>query len=245
MMPRMSRVSPLASRFSSTSSLVTIADDEMPTAPTMTKASRLPQPSAKPKASPAPTFEREVDASREDELAASFDELVDGELEPEVEEQEDEAEGGDELEVGGIGDEVESGSVGPEDDARDHEQRDRGQADTAGRRGRGRRRRATKRRARRGFPWRQPITRSRKRGQVFGAAGHDELVSGANGLVGFRRDHRGVVRADDRDDRHPRAATDLELRDRAFGRGRVRSHRRPVDEQATDRRLRRAPPPMV
>ena len=39
MMPRISRLSGLASRRSSMSSLVTIADDEMPTAPAMTSAS--------------------------------------------------------------------------------------------------------------------------------------------------------------------------------------------------------------
>ena len=54
MMPRMSLVSGLPSRLSSTSSLVTMALDEMPVAPATRKASLLPQPSAKPKARPAP-----------------------------------------------------------------------------------------------------------------------------------------------------------------------------------------------
>ena len=53
-MPRISRVSGLASRRSSTSSLVTMADDEMPVAPAMISASFAPQPIAKPSARPAP-----------------------------------------------------------------------------------------------------------------------------------------------------------------------------------------------
>ena len=56
MMPRISLVSGLARRRSSTSSFVTMALDEMPVAPAMTKASFVPQPSAKPNASPAPMF---------------------------------------------------------------------------------------------------------------------------------------------------------------------------------------------
>ena len=45
-----------SSRRSSTSSLVTMADDEMPIAPAMTSASLVPQPRAKPKARPPPTL---------------------------------------------------------------------------------------------------------------------------------------------------------------------------------------------
>ncbi len=53
-MPRIRRVSRLVSRCISTRILVTIADDEMPTAPASTSASGVPHPSAKPNASPAP-----------------------------------------------------------------------------------------------------------------------------------------------------------------------------------------------
>ena len=52
-MPRIRRVSRLVRRRISTRILVTIADDEMPTRPASTSASRVPQPSANPNASPA------------------------------------------------------------------------------------------------------------------------------------------------------------------------------------------------
>ncbi len=56
MMPRIGRVSGLPMRPRSTRIFVTIADEEMPRTPARTSASDVPQPSAKPKARPAPTF---------------------------------------------------------------------------------------------------------------------------------------------------------------------------------------------
>jgi hypothetical protein len=56
--PRIILVSRLASRRSSTTSFVTIADDEIPTAPPITSASRDPHPSENPSAKPPPTFRR-------------------------------------------------------------------------------------------------------------------------------------------------------------------------------------------
>jgi hypothetical protein len=54
MMPRIRRVSELARRRSSINSLVAMADDEIPTMPAMTSASRLPHPRAKPSTRPPP-----------------------------------------------------------------------------------------------------------------------------------------------------------------------------------------------
>ena len=76
-----------------------MALDEMPVAPAMTSASLLPQPSAKPKASPAPTLRHEVEAGRGEEQATTAGQVVERELHAEVEEEEDQAEGGEELEV--------------------------------------------------------------------------------------------------------------------------------------------------
>ncbi len=56
MMPRIGLVSGFPMRPRSTSTLVTIADEEMPRTPARTSASEVPQPRAKPNASPAPTF---------------------------------------------------------------------------------------------------------------------------------------------------------------------------------------------
>jgi hypothetical protein len=58
MMPRISRLSALARRRSSTRSLVTMAEEEIPTAPAMTRASLVPQPRAAPRARPPPTLSR-------------------------------------------------------------------------------------------------------------------------------------------------------------------------------------------
>jgi hypothetical protein len=49
-------LSRLPSRRRSTSSLVTIADDEMPTTPATTRASRIPHPNESPRSSPPPTL---------------------------------------------------------------------------------------------------------------------------------------------------------------------------------------------
>ena len=76
MMPRIRPVSGLASRRSSTSSLVTIADDEMPTMPAITSVSRPPQPSAKPEARPEADVEHQVDAAGQQQLAPAGDQVV-------------------------------------------------------------------------------------------------------------------------------------------------------------------------
>ena len=56
MIPRIIRLSGLASRRSSVSSFVTMADDEMPTAPAITNASAVPQPRDRPNRKPPPTL---------------------------------------------------------------------------------------------------------------------------------------------------------------------------------------------
>src|SRR5215204_2662802 len=102
MMPRISRLSGLASRRSSTRSLVTIADDEMPTAPATTRASPVPRTSANPNASPPPTLSSQVDRPGREELVPAAHEVVEREFEAEVEQQQHEAEGGQQLEVFGL-----------------------------------------------------------------------------------------------------------------------------------------------
>ena len=56
MMPRIIPVSGLATRRRSRISFVTIAVDDIPIMPAMTKISRVPQPKAQPSTSPAPKF---------------------------------------------------------------------------------------------------------------------------------------------------------------------------------------------
>ena len=90
---------------------MTIADDEMPTAPAITSASRLPQPSAKPNADAGGDVEAEVDRSGEGQAAPARRELAEGELQPEVEEQQDQPERREELEVGRVVDQLDAGGV--------------------------------------------------------------------------------------------------------------------------------------
>ena len=56
MMPRIIPVSGFLTRFRSRISLVTIAVDDVPIIPAITKISRVPQPRAQPSTSPAPKF---------------------------------------------------------------------------------------------------------------------------------------------------------------------------------------------
>ncbi len=56
MIPRIIPVSGLETRRRSRISLVTIAVDEVPIMPAITKISRVPQPSAHPSTRPAPKF---------------------------------------------------------------------------------------------------------------------------------------------------------------------------------------------
>ena len=107
-----------------------MADDEMPTAPAITNASRLPQPEREAEPDAGGDVEAEVDRSGEGQAAPARRELAEGELQPEIEQQQDEPERREELEVGRVVDQLDAGGVGPEQQARDHEERDRGETDT-------------------------------------------------------------------------------------------------------------------
>ena len=77
----------------------------------------------------ATDVEDQVDRRRRHQPAATRDELVEGELEAEVEQQEDESEPRHQLEVVRVADQVDAAGARPEDDAGEHEQRDRGEAE--------------------------------------------------------------------------------------------------------------------
>ena len=71
MIPRISRVSGLPRRRSSTSSFVTMALDEMPVAPAMTSASLVPQPEREAEGQPGAHVEDEVEAGRGEQQATA------------------------------------------------------------------------------------------------------------------------------------------------------------------------------
>ncbi|CAM5627362.1 hypothetical protein SCALM49S_05663 [Streptomyces californicus] len=83
----------------STRIFVTIADEEMPRTPARTSASDVPQPSAKPKARPAPTFRARYVPPAMAIFRPPVLRCVHVELEPQVEEQEDESQRGEHLQV--------------------------------------------------------------------------------------------------------------------------------------------------
>ena len=76
-----------------------MADDEMPIAPAITSASRVPQPSANPNASPPPRLRERYVAPAISELPPARCEIVEGELEAEMEQQQHEAERREQLDV--------------------------------------------------------------------------------------------------------------------------------------------------
>ena len=83
---------------------------------------RLPRPPAEREAEgeAAADVQREVDGARRSRAAtATRGEVAERELEPEVEQQQDEAERGEQLEVLGIVDECDPGRVRTEDDSRE------------------------------------------------------------------------------------------------------------------------------
>jgi hypothetical protein len=82
-----------------------------------------------PEREPDADVEQQVDARREREPPAARGELLDRELDPQVEEQEDQAERGEQLEVLGVAEEHRPRCERADEDAGEHEERDGGQAD--------------------------------------------------------------------------------------------------------------------
>ena len=108
---------------------MTIAVDEVPIIPAITKISRVPQSSAQSEHEPGAEVEGDVLAARPQETPPAAQELVDRELDPEVEQQQDETEHRQQVDLVGILEHDDAGRVRAEDDPRDDEERDRRQAE--------------------------------------------------------------------------------------------------------------------
>ena len=76
-----------------------MALEEVAVMPAMMSASRVPQPTMNPKTKPTPMLIDDVGAAGDEQLAGVAEELVLVELEPEVEQQQDEPEDRDEFDV--------------------------------------------------------------------------------------------------------------------------------------------------
>ena len=110
-------------------SFVTIAVDDVPIIPAMTKISRVPQPSAQPSTRPAPKLSAMYEPPAHSESPPSAEELVDGELDPEVEEQQDQAEHRQQVDRVRVLEHDDARRLRAEDDPRDDEEGDRRQAE--------------------------------------------------------------------------------------------------------------------
>ncbi len=236
MIPRISGVSRLPSRRSSVSSLVTIAELEIATAPAMTSASRSPHPNAKPSTTPASTFSPRnttpAVASRRPPASRSRTEnsrprWKSSITSPNVASSPSSS-GESTSEIPGV--------CGPERDAGEHEERDRREPDAAAEPAEqaGEEQRPAERDQRR---FHQPATSATSPGRSSGRPITMIRSPALEPLVRLGRDDRLRARPHERDDRHPGPPPDLQLRDRAARRGRAVAQRHPVDEEPVDDRL--------
>ena len=238
MMPRIRRLSGFANRRSSMSSFVTIAEDEMPTAPAITSASGVPHPSAKPERQAAADVQQQVHRADPEQLAPARDEVVEartrdpggtaagsGRARPAARGRAGSLTRATPgvfgpkmtpaaMKNGIVGRPMRRPSAGEQPAARNAPPTATSVSPMVSRRTTWRRNAARSSR--------RPITTSRS------PAGARSVGSGAT---------IGTSSRQDGGDGHLRLTADLEFRDRLAGAGRVVVERDPVDEQTADHRL--------
>src|SRR4029453_9201743 len=236
MIPRIRRLSGLARRRSSTSSLVAIADDEMPTAPAMTNASRVPHPSAKPSASPPPTLSPRKTAPAASSLRPPPMRSSSENSSPRWNSSRPSPSAASSSRSSGSSTSTTPGVPGPN---RMPATMKNGMVGSPMRRPR----RASSPAARKAPPTATSVSPTGRSDNVLGEGGevlttpdHHQAIAGAQPLGGLGGDDRAGVACHGRHG-HPRAAADLQLGDAPIGAGRIGAKRHPVDEDVTDHGL--------